>query len=88
LDNNTRINGKTLVVIRAILGLSQADVADLIGLARNTITKLERGDTKAMSAANTQRLIEALNMSPREFAAVQSAIRTVESKFIRGGMTL
>lgn len=84
MDNNTRINGKTLVVIRAILGLSQADVGDLIGLARNTITKLERGDTKAMSVANTQQLIEALNMSPREFAAVQSAIRTVESKFNRG----
>ncbi|WP_231571210.1 helix-turn-helix domain-containing protein [Gordoniibacillus kamchatkensis] len=81
-----RLNGKTLVVIRAILGLSQTDVGNLIGLTPMAISLLENGETKAMSAKNTARLIEALNLTPREFAAVQTAIRTVESKFNRGAV--
>lgn len=81
---NVRLNGKTLVVIRAILGLNQTQIGDLIGLSTNTICKLEKGETKAMSATNTARLIEALNLTPRELLAVQTAIRTVEAKFNKG----
>lgn len=79
--DNTRINGMTLTVVRAILDLSQSDVGQMIGVTKNAVSKLENGETNAMTVTNTKLLFEALNLTPRELVAVQTAIRQVKSKF-------
>jgi transcriptional regulator with XRE-family HTH domain len=38
------VNGKELRVIRKELGLTQAALADLVGVASNTIARQERGE--------------------------------------------
>lgn len=84
-EHKLRINGKTIRAIRGILGLNQSDIAQAAKVSVDTISKLERGETKSLSPSTSARLIDGLGLSLREYAAIQSTMRIVESGYQRSG---
>ncbi len=58
--------GETLKRYRKRLGLSQKQLGDKLGIAKQNISAMERG-TRGISKANTRKLAEIFHTSPARF---------------------
>jgi transcriptional regulator with XRE-family HTH domain len=65
----------TLERLRATAGLSQQQTADAAGLLRNTYSAVERGETAALSYADTQALARVLSVTADQLRAAHTASR-------------
>ena len=53
---------------RKELGLTQTELANLVGVTASIISRLENGENKGTNIINIKKLAEALCMSPNELA--------------------
>ena len=53
---------------RKELGLTQTELANLVGVTASIISRLENGENKGTNIVNIKKLAEALCMSPNELA--------------------
>jgi transcriptional regulator with XRE-family HTH domain len=66
----------TLERLRAAAGKSQQQIADAAGMLRNTYSAVERGETAALSYADTQALARAFGVTDEQLRAAQTASRS------------
>lgn len=79
-----KLNGKTLYFIRSSLGLSQQEIASLLGRANVTsISRVENGHDNFMNKSDSERLLKKLGLGAREFLAIQRTVRLIEEAYTR-----
>jgi transcriptional regulator with XRE-family HTH domain len=66
----------TLERLRAAVGKSQQQIADEAGMLRNTYSAVERGETAALSYADTKALAQAFGVTDDQLRAAQTASRS------------
>ncbi len=64
VSNKDFQQGKRIIELRAKSGISQDELADLIGISRQTMSNIENGADFKVS--NFKNLVSALNVSPRQ----------------------
>lgn len=65
----------TLERLRAAVGLSQQQTAEAAGMLRNTYSAVERGETAALSYADTTALAQVLSVTGDQLRAAHTASR-------------
>lgn len=70
--------GEKIKIIRELRGFSQEYVAEKLGMAQNTYSKIETGQTK-LSAEVLKKIAELLGVSAEDILSVQPAIINFKS---------
>jgi transcriptional regulator with XRE-family HTH domain len=75
LDQPSDGSARTLQQLRVAAGKSQKQVAEAAGMLRNTYSAVERGETATLSYNDVQGLAGALDITPEQVLAAQTASR-------------
>lgn len=81
--NSLPFNGKALLSARSLRGLTQVELAARVGLSRQQIYNLERGDVKSPPPSTVRALAAALSVQPDYFARTPREMPTREVLHLR-----